>query len=78
MAKPLSMDLRNRAMARVEAGETMKSVAAALGVARSSVSKWMARKTRTGSVAPGRMGGNNPGVLVGEAAAWLRERIAGG
>ncbi len=77
MAKPLSIDLRERVIARVEAGETMKSVATALGVARSSVSKWMARKTRTGSVAPGRMGGNNPGVLIGEPAAWLRERIGG-
>ena len=77
MAKPLSMDLRERAIARVESGETMKSVATALGVARSSVSKWAARKTRTGSLAPGRMGGNNPGVLVGAPAAWLRERIAG-
>ena len=76
MAKPLSMDLRERAMARVEAGETMKSVALALGVGRSSVSKWAARKARTGSVAPGQMGGNNPGVLVGDPAAWLRERIA--
>ena len=77
MANPLSMDLRDRAMARIEAGETMKSVAAALGVARSSVSKWAARKAKTGSVAPGKMGGHNPGVLVGEPAAWLRERIAG-
>ncbi len=29
MAKPLSMDLRERATARIEVGETMKSVASA-------------------------------------------------
>ena len=62
-------------MARLEAGETMVSIAAALGVGRSSVSKWAARKRATGSVATGKMGGNVPGTLVGEPAAWLRERI---
>ena len=51
-------------------------MAAALGVAPSSVSKWATRKARTGSVAPGKMGGHKPGVLVGEPAVWLRERIA--
>ena len=76
MAKPLSMDLRERAMARLEAGETMASIAAALGASRSGVSKWAGRKKATGSVAPGKMGGNTVGTLVGEPAVWLRERIA--
>ena len=76
MAKPLSMDLRERAMARLEAGESMVSIALALGVSRSGVSKWAARKKATGSVAPGKMGGNKKGTLVGEPAVWLRERIA--
>ena len=58
-------------MARVEAGETMKFVAAALGVARSSVSKWAARKARTGNMAPGKMGGHNPGVLSITVADFL-------
>ncbi len=34
MAKPYSMDLRERAMARLEAGETSYEVAAALKVCR--------------------------------------------
>ena len=76
MAKPLSMDLRERAMARLEAGWSIVSIAAALGVSRSGISKWAARKKLTGSVAPGKMGGNIPGTLVGEPAVWLRERIA--
>ena len=76
MPKALSMDLRERAMARLEAGESMVCIALALGVSRSGVSKWAARKKATGSVAPGRMGGTRPGTLVGEPAVWLRERIA--
>lgn len=78
MVKALSMDLRARAMARLAAGETTRGVAAALGISASGVSKWAARLKATGSVAPGKIGGNIKGVLVGEPAQWLRQRIAGG
>ena len=37
MTKPLSMDIRDRAMARLDAGETVRDVADALSVAPSSV-----------------------------------------
>ena len=46
MAKPYSMDLRERALTRLEEGETSYEVAAALKVAVSSVIKWAARKRR--------------------------------
>ena len=58
MAKPYSMDLRERAMRRVAAGESVRSVAAVLKVSVSSVIKWAQRQRRTGSVAPGKMGGH--------------------
>lgn len=48
MTRPLSMDIRERAMARLEAGETVRAVADALSVAPSSVVKWSARKRSTG------------------------------
>jgi len=57
MAKPYSMDLRERAMRRVAAGESAHSVAAVLKVSVSSIIKWAQRQRRTGSVAPGKMGG---------------------
>lgn len=65
MTKPYSMDLRERAMARLEAGETSYEVAATLRVAVSSVIKWAARKRRLGSVAPGKMGGHRPYLISG-------------
>jgi putative transposase len=65
MAKPYSMDLRERAMTRLEAGETSYAVAAALQVAVSSVIKWAARKRRLGSAAPGKMGGHRLYLLSG-------------
>ena len=57
MSKAISMDLRERAMARLDRGESVRQVAAALEVAPSSVVKWNQRRRATGSVAPGKIGG---------------------
>ena len=75
MGRPLSMDLRERAIARVQAGETTRSVAEALCIAPSSVTKWWQRFKETGSVSPGQMGGHKPRVLSGANRDWLLERI---
>jgi len=74
MGRPLSMDLRERAIARVQAGETTRSVAEALGIAPSSVTKWWQRYRATGSVSPGQMGGHKPRILSGANRDWLLER----
>ena len=78
MTKPYSLDLRDRAVARVVAGETIRSVAATLRVGVSSVVKWSQRFRATGSAAPRKMGGYRPRVLIGEHRAWLLRRIASG
>lgn len=76
MAKPYSMDLRERAMARVAAGESARTVAAALKVGVSSVIKWTQRQKRTGNVAAGKMGGHRPYLLSGGHKIWVLERVA--
>src|SRR6202035_3210477 len=43
MAKPLSMDLRERAISRVEAGGSVRAVAASLSISPSCVVKWSQR-----------------------------------
>lgn len=78
MARPYSMDLRERALARLEAGESVRRVAAALRISPSSVVKWRQRFRATGSVAPGQMGGHRPRLIAGEHEAWLRARMASG
>jgi transposase len=78
MTKPYSLDLRDRAVARVVAGETVRSVAATLRVGVSSVVKWAQRFRATGSAAPRKMGGHRPRVLIGEHRAWLLQQIASG
>ena len=76
MTRPLSMDIRERAMARLAAGESTRTTAAALQVAVSSVVKWSQRRRATGSVAPARMGGNRRPVLDDGDRAFVRARMA--
>jgi transposase len=78
MTAPYSIDLRERALARKDAGETNREIAAALMISASCVSKWTTRKRETGSLAPAQMGGYKPRTLSGDCATWLRERIASG
>lgn len=78
MTKPYSNDLRERAMARVAAGETIRMVAAALRISPSCVSKWSGRLRATGSISAGKIGGHKPRVLSGGHADWLRERVSCG
>ena len=69
------MDLRERAMARLERGESVRQVAAALDVAPSSVVKWSQRQRETGSCTPAGTGGHPPRKIVGEYETWMLERI---
>ena len=75
MARPLSIDLRERVVAAVLAGETCRAVAGRFGVAVSSVVKWSQRHRATGSVAPGKMGGHRKRVLEPHRG-FILEQIA--
>jgi len=76
MARPYSLDLRERVVAAVVAGESCRKVAAAFRVSVASVVKWSQRFHATGSAAARRMGGNRPRSLEGERE-WLLARLAG-
>src|SRR5580704_13927773 len=78
MVRPLSMDLRERAVARIAAGESVREVARALSIAPTSVVKWTQRLRATGSVAPGKIGGHVPAKIAGAHRAWLGARDGGG
>jgi transposase len=78
MTAPYSVDLRERAIARGAKGETIREIAAALGISPSCVSKWTKRKRETGSLKPAQIGGYKPRTLSGDCAQWLRERVASG
>ena len=75
MTRPYSEDLRERAVARFEAGETIRSIGKAFGIDPSCVPKWVKRRRETGSVAPAASGGRKPRTLSGDVAVWLRDRL---
>jgi putative transposase len=78
MTRPYSEDLRERAMLRADAGETIRSIAAALRISPSCVSKWRKLRRETGGLSPGQIGGHKKRVLSGPHADWLRARVASG
>jgi putative transposase len=76
MAKPLSMDLRERVVAAVEEeGLSRHEAAVRFGVGVSTAIAWLRRFKDTGSVRPGQIGGHKPRAIRGEHEAWLRQRV---
>ena len=78
MTKPYPMEMRNRAVRFVMAGESRHDVAARFGVAPSTIIKWLAKYQRTGSAAPAKMGGYRPKKITGGWRDWLLVRMAQG
>ena len=62
-------------MARSDRGETDRSIAAALSISPSCLSKWRKLRRETGALKPGKMNGHKKPTLSGAIAEWLRERI---
>jgi transposase len=75
MARPYSLDLRERVVAAVMAGESCREAAAAFGVSIASAVKWSQRFRATGSAAARPMGGKRPRTLENESD-WLLDRLA--
>lgn len=75
MARAYSLDLRERVVAAVAAGESCRSVASTFKVSVSSVVKWSQRFRATGSAAARRMGGAR-GYALARERDWLLARLA--
>jgi transposase len=58
MAKALSVDLRERVIAAIEAGVSGRQAALRFEVSPSSVSRWRGKLTQEGEIAPRRQGGD--------------------
>jgi transposase len=78
MTRPYSEDIRERALARADAGETVRSIAEVLQISPSCVTKWKNLRRETGGLSPGKIGGHKKPVLSGANADWLRKRIRSG
>ena len=75
MARAYSSDLRDRVVAAVMAGATVRAAEDRFGVSVASAVKWSQRYRATGSAAAKPRGGKKPYVLVGQRE-WLLARIA--
>jgi transposase len=75
MARPYSLDLRERVVATVLAGASCREVASTFQVSVASVVKWSQRRRATGSAAARPMGRQQPRSLAGERD-WLLARLA--
>src|ERR1700741_1332291 len=67
MTNPYSEDLRERALRRADAGETVRSIAEALQISPSCISKWKKLRRETGSLKPGKMNGHKKRTLRARA-----------
>jgi len=75
MARAYSLDLRERVVEAVGAGQSCRAVASTFKVSVASVVKWAQRSRAEGSPAARQMGGYKPYVLAGERD-WLLQRLA--
>lgn len=75
MARPYSLDLRERVVASVASGQKCRAVAELFDISVASVVKWSQRSRSTGSAAPKPMGGKRPYLLEAERD-WLLARLA--
>jgi transposase len=76
MARPLSMDLRQRIAWALRAGETTRGVAKRFGVSVATAVR-VGQRWRAGhGLEPGQMGGHRGYILDDEAAAFVRARMA--
>ena len=73
MARPYSLDLRERVVRAIEAGMSRRKAAEVFGVSVSSAVKWMQKHCRSGSIAPSAMGGDRRSKLTSQRD-WLLER----
>ena len=75
MGRAYSHDLRERALALVEAGHSRRTVAQILKLGVSTVINWAKRQELTGSFAAKKVGGSRKSLLLKERD-WLLTRVS--
>ena len=75
MTRPYSLDLRERVVAAVEAGQSRRAVARLFNLGPATVIRWADRQRRSGACRAKPMGGARHAVLLPQRD-WLLARIA--
>jgi transposase len=71
MAKPLSMDLRERVLACIGSGVSGRQAAERFGVSAASVSRWRTREREQGDAEPRAQGGDRKSHRIGAHQATI-------
>ena len=74
MAKPYSLDLRERVVAFIDAGHSRREAAEQFSISHSSAIRWMARASEEGSPAAKPMGGKRRDSLESQRD-WLLKQV---
>ena len=74
MARPYSLDLRERVVEAIEGGMSRREAAEVFGISPSTAVKWMHRRRDSGSVAAGAMGGDRRSRLGGQRS-FIEEQL---
>jgi transposase len=76
MGKTLSVDLRQRVVDAVAVGMSRRRAASRFGVSPSSAVRWTAQAAATGTVAPGKRGGDRKSGRIEAHAAFILAAVA--
>ena len=77
MAKPYSIDLRERVVVAITGGQTREAVAERFSISLSTVGRYIRRFREKGSVVPDKFGGHKRHALADEEErlrGWIAER----
>ena len=75
MAKSLSIDLRRRVIAAIEAGLSGRKAAERFGVSASSASRWREKLHQEGEIAPKQQGGDRKSHRTEAHSALILEAV---
>jgi len=75
MGHPLSSDLRQRALAAIDAGMSRRAAAERFGVSASSVIRWDQRRRQEGHARPRPQGGDRNSHRIEAHAATILEKV---
>lgn len=75
MAKPLSMDLRERVLGCIEGGVSGRQAAARFGVSPASVSRWRTREREQGDALPKAQGGDRKSHRIDAHQATIMDLL---
>lgn len=76
MAKPLSVDLRQRVIAAIDGGLSCRAAAERFGVSAASAIRWRDRQKKAGDFTPQKQGGDRRSQRIEEHSRLILDAVA--